>query len=139
MIKFKIEKRCLDGLIQFSSLMDRSIDTFIVNSIKVHLCEWKIDRELFNHGRGVESGKYDRELTIELSDDLMDELSEFSDYHNKTVEDAIQGMVENVIAFMESNWHDKNGKNLSNSDKFKELRDVHNNQEGECWNRYFSY
>ena len=51
MIEFGISHYNLEQMVRFSKLLGKSIDEFIIGSIKVHLCEWSYDKDIFINAR----------------------------------------------------------------------------------------
>jgi len=110
-----------------------NLDEFIVSSIQVHLCEWGCNETVFIKGKKLEVGVSDVDLIINLPDDVMDKLWEFSDYHDESMSDVIHGMMDNTLEFLELNWtghFNKEDELLSDNEKLEELKDTHNNKDG---------
>ena len=142
MIEFGISHYNLEQMVRFSKLLGKSIDEFIIGSIKVHLCEWSYDKDIFINGRGLNIGESDIDLIINLSEEDVDDLWEFTDYHDESMYDVIQGMIDNTLHFLELNWNghfNEEDTLLSDKEKVKELVKTHGGEEGKCWNNNFSW
>ena len=141
MIEFGITDKFYEDLKKYKTLFKKSIEDFVVDSIRVHLCEWEKDIEIYTNTRVLASSQPDRNLIIKLPDDVLDTLGQFMEYHEQSEQYIIQTMVESTITFLNLNWsgyYSLEDKELNNDEKIKELYRVNNNNEGECWNKFFN-
>ena len=148
MIEFYMSSEYYKKMVGFGESFKQSIEEFVLNSIKVHLCEWDKDNTRFRDGRVFtsRSDTSDIDLRVELPDEFEVKLHEFSRYYDIGIDEAIQGIVENTIHYVENtihylnlNWTGHYGKDvlsLSDDEKVGELT-RENDYENDCWNQCF--
>ena len=141
MIEFYMSNEYYKKMIAFGKSFDKSIEEFVLNSINVHLCEWGKDNTIFRSGGMItpSSDTSDIDLRIELPDEVEIKLHEFSRYYDIGIDEAIQGVVESTIHYLNLNWIGHFGDDallLSNNEKVDELT-RENDCKGDCWNQCF--
>jgi hypothetical protein len=81
----------------------------------------------------------DIDLRVELPDEVEMKLHEFSRYYDIGIDEAIQGVVENTIHYLNLNWTGHYGEDvlsLSDDEKVDELT-RENDYKDDCWNQCF--
>jgi hypothetical protein len=141
MIEFYMSSEYYKKMVGFGSSFKQSIEEFVLNSIKVHLCEWDKDNTIFRDGRVFtpRSDMSDIDLRVELPDEVEMRLHEFSRYYDIGIDEAIQGVVENTIHYLNLNWTGHYGEDvlsLSDDEKVGELT-RENDCADDCWNQCF--
>ena len=148
MIEFYMSNEYYEKMVGFGESFKQSVEEFVLNSIKVHLCEWDKDNTIFRDGRVFtpRSDTSDIDLRVELPDEVEMKLHEFSRYYDIGIDEAIQGIVENTIHYVENtihylnlNWTGHYGKDvlsLSDDEKVGELT-RENDCVDDCWNDCF--
>jgi|SaaInlStandDraft_4_1057021.scaffolds.fasta_scaffold98539_2 hypothetical protein len=148
MIEFYMSSEYYEKMVGFGESFKKTVEEFVLNSIKVHLCEWDKDNTRFRDGRVFtsRSDTSDIDLRVELPDEFEVKLHEFSRYYDIGIDEAIQGIVENTIHYVENtihylnlNWTGHYGKDvlsLSDDEKVGELT-RENDYENDCWNQCF--
>ena len=141
MIEFYMSNEYYEKMVGFGKSFKQSIEEFVLNSIKVHLCEWDKDSTIFRNGRVFipRSDTSDIDLRVELPDEVEMKLHEFSRYYDIGIDEAIQGVVENTIHYLNLNWTGYYGEDvllLSDDEKVDELT-RENDYKDDCWNECF--
>ena len=141
MIEFYMSNEYYEKMVGFGKSFKQSIEEFVLNSIKVHLCEWDKDSTIFRNGRVFipRSDTSDIDLRVELPDEVEMRLYEFSRYYDIGIDEAIQGVVENTIHYLNLNWTGHYGEyvlSLNDDEKVDELT-RENDCADDCWNQCF--
>ena len=141
MIEFYMSSEYYKKMVGFGESFKQSIEEFVLNSIKVHLCEWDKDNTIFRDGRVFtpRSDTSDIDLRVELPDEVEMKLHEFSRYYDIGIDEAIQGVVENTTHYLNLNWTGHYGEDvlsLSDDEKVGELT-RENDCVDDCWNDCF--
>jgi hypothetical protein len=141
MIEFYMGSEYYEKMIGFGESFKKTVEEFVLSSIKIHLCEWNKDNTIFRSGRMI-SPRYDTsdiDLRVELPDEVEMKLYEFSRYYDIGIDEATQGVVENTIHYLNLNWTGHYGEDvlsLSDDEKVDELT-RENDCVDDCWNGYF--
>ena len=141
MIEFYMSSEYYEKMVGFGESFKQSVEEFVLNSIKVHLCEWDKDNTIFRDGRVFtpRSDTSDIDLRVELPDEVEMKLHEFSRYYDIGIDEAIQGVVENTTHYLNLNWTGHYGEyvlSLNDDEKVDELT-RENDYENDCWNQCF--
>jgi len=141
MIEFYMSSEYYKKMVGFGESFKQSIEEFVLNSIKVHLCEWDKDNTIFRDGRVFtpRSDTSDIDLRVELPDEVEMKLHEFSRYYDIGIDEAIQGVVENTTHYLNLNWTGHYGEyvlSLNDDEKVDELT-RENDCADDCWNQCF--
>jgi hypothetical protein len=141
MIEFYMSSEYYKKMVGFGESFKQSIEEFVLNSIKVHLCEWDKDNTIFRDGRVFtpRSDTSDIDLRVELPDEVEMKLHEFSRYYDIGIDEAIQGVVENTTHYLNLNWTGHYGEyvlSLNDDEKVDELT-RENDCVDDCWNDCF--
>jgi len=141
MIEFYMSSEYYEKMVGFGKSFKKTVEEFVLNSIKVHLCEWDKDNTIFRDGRVFtpRSDTSDIDLRVELPDEVEMKLHEFSRYYDLDINEAIQGVVENTIHYLNLNWTGHYGEDvlsLSGDEKVDELT-RENDCVDDCWNQCF--
>ena len=141
MIEFYMSSEYYEKMVGFGESFKQSVEEFVLNSIKVHLCEWDKDNTIFRDGRVFtpRSDTSDIDLRVELPDEVEMKLHEFSRYYDIGIDEAIQGVVENTIHYLNLNWTGHYGEyvlSLNDDEKVDELT-RENDCADDCWNQCF--
>jgi len=141
MIEFYMSSEYYKKMVGFGESFKQSVEEFVLNSIKVHLCEWDKDNTIFRDGRVFtpRSDTSDIDLRVELPDEVEMKLHEFSRYYDIGIDEAIQGVVENTTHYLNLNWTGHYGEyvlSLNDDEKVDELT-RENDCVDDCWNDCF--
>jgi len=141
MIEFYMSSEYYEKMVGFGESFKQSVEEFVLNSIKVHLCEWDKDNTIFRDGRVFtpRSDTSDIDLRVELPDEVEMKLHEFSRYYDIGIDEAIQGVVENTTHYLNLNWTGHYGEyvlSLNDDEKVDELT-RENDCVDDCWNDCF--
>ena len=111
----------------------------ILDFILVVLCLWKEDRKRFNNGV-LDPDIAELGFFIELPGEIEDELYDLSEDCHLSIEDTISAIVGLILIYLDKNWSGEFGlesKNMTNQEKFEELRNTNNEDDDCCWKEFF--
>ena len=111
----------------------------VLDCILVVLCIWNDNKEGFNNGRGFDPDISEVDFSIDLPNDIEEELYELSDDRDLSIHDCINGIVGLVLVYFDLNWSGEFGlesDDMTDQEKVIELT-KENDYDDECWNKYF--
>ena len=139
MIEYGLSKHQLKELKRFSHIFNKTKDEMVLDCILVVLCRWNDNKEGFNNGRGFDPDISELDFSIDLPNDIEEELYELSDDHDLSIHDCINGIVGLVLVYFDLNWSGEFGlesDDMTDQEKVIELT-KENDYDDECWNKYF--
>ena len=139
MIEYGLSKHQLKELKRFSHIFNKDQEKFILDCILLVLCRWNDDKDRFNNGRGFDPDMLGLDLSIELPDDIENELYELSDQHDLSVHDCINGIVGMVLYYLDLNWSGEYGlesEDMNDQEKLDQLT-RENKKDDHCWVKFF--
>ncbi len=139
MIEYGLSKHQLERLSYFSYIFNRDNNQMILDFILVVLCLWKEDRKRFNNGV-LDPDIAELGFFIELPGEIEDELYDLSEDCHLSIEDTISAIVGLILIYLDKNWSGEFGlesKNMTNQEKFEELRNTNNEDDDCCWKEFF--
>ena len=139
MIEYGLSKHQLKELKRFSHIFNKTKDEMVLDCILVVLCRWNDNKEGFNNGRGFDPDISELDFSIDLPNDIEDELHELSDDHDLSIYDCINGIVGMVLVYLDLNWSGEFGlesDDMTDQEKVIELT-KENGEDDPCWIKYF--
>ena len=139
MIKYGLSKHQLKESKRFGDIFNKDQDEFVLDCILTILCEWNEDKDQFNSGRGFDPDMSELDFSIELPDDIENELYELSDQHDLSVHDSINGIVGMVLLYLDLNWSGEYGlesEDMNDPEKLEQLT-RENQKDDYCWVKFF--
>jgi hypothetical protein len=140
MNNYGLSRRQLESLQKFSNIFTRNNKDMVLDCILLILCIWDEDKDQLINGRGLDFDISEIDFSIELPDNVEDELYELSDYYDLSIHDCINGIVGLVLGYLELNWSgefDLESDNMTDQDKMIELT-KENGMDDPCWIKYFT-
>ena len=141
MVEYGLSKHQLKELKRFSHIFNKTKDEMVLDCILVVLCRWNDNKEGFNNGRGFDPDISELDFSIDLPNDIEEELYELSDDHDLSIHDCINGIVGLVLVYFDLNWSGEFGlesDDMTDQEKVIELT-KENGEDDHCWVKYFSY
>ena len=139
MIEYGLSKHQLKELKRFGDIFNKDQEKFVLDCILLVLCRWSDNKDRFNNGRGFDPDMLGLDLSIELPDDIENELYELSDQHDLSVHDCINGIVGMVLYYLDLNWSGEYGlesEDMNDQEKLDQLT-RENKKDDPCWVEYF--
>ena len=139
MIEYGLSKHQLKELKRFSHIFNKTKDEMVLDCILVVLCRWNDNKEGFNNGRGFDPDISELDFSIDLPNDIEEELYELSDDHDLSIHDCINGIVDMVLVYLNLNWDGYYGlesDDMTDEEKVIELT-KENGEDDPCWIKYF--
>jgi len=139
MIEYGLSKHQLKELKRFSHIFNKTKDEMVLDCILVVLCRWNDNKEGFNNGRGFDPDISELDFSIDLPNDIEEELYELSDDHDLSIHDCINGIVDMVLVYLDLNWSGEFGlesDDMTDQEKVIELT-KENGEDDPCWIKYF--
>ena len=139
MIEYGLSKHQLKELKRFSHIFNKTKDEMVLDCILVVLCIWNDNKEGFNNGRGFDPDISELDFSIDLPNDIEEELYELSDDHDLSIHDCINGIVDMVLVYLNLNWDGYYGlesDDMTDEEKVIELT-KENEEDDPCWVKYF--
>ena len=139
MIEYGLSKHQLKELKRFSHIFNKTKDEMVLDCILVVLCRWNDNKEGFNNGRGFDPDISELDFSIDLPNDIEEELYELSDDHDLSIQDCINGIVGLVLVYFDLNWSGEYGlksDDMTDQEKVIELT-KENGIDDHCWVKYF--
>ena len=139
MIEYGLSKHQVRELERFGSIFNKDSNQFILDCILVVLCRWNDNKEGFNNGRGFDPDISELDFSIDLPNDIEDDLYELSDDYDLSIQDCINGIVGLVLVYFDLNWSGEYGlksDDMTDQEKVIELT-KENGIDDHCWVKYF--
>ena len=139
MIEYGLSKHQLNELTKFSHIFNKDQNEFVLDCILTILCEWNEDKESFNNGRGFDPDISEVDFSINVPEDIKDDLYELSDDHGLSIYDCINGIIEMILHYLDLNWSGEYGlesEDMNDQEKLEQLT-RENKKDDYCWIKFF--